>query len=226
MFEHKNAEKNKAITLEDITKRQAELNARREQLIREQTEAEADATRFAVEAEEAATRGDFEAYKALTERTNDADARAYVAAAQLKSEDLTIPREDYLAAWADYRAKYEERFERQRVELDKARAAFVEAFGALLANQREAVMVREQIGRQIGEGGGCLTYADGNEVFNSLPMKTIPTEAKLTNSIIYNGARYSGDAAFYAYCMDYNFDSREMRAILDVVKNHRAPQPH
>lgn len=209
------------ITIKELEKREESRKARVKALEAEIAAARAEATEAANAAEKAARAGFLAEYNRKTSDKQAAEAREYVASAQLSTiQAPEVTAAEAQEAWSNYRAGYEKDFQRNSDRLNKARAEFLAAFGDLLDLQSEGLRQREKLGGWLGIHPDQAT--SGDAAFNQFPLQTMPTEARIKNALTYLGLSYSGEAAFYAYQNNMELASEDMTRLYRIMSLRRA----
>lgn len=207
--------------IEDLDKRSQGRQAREKALEAEITAARAEAVQAANEAEDAAKAGSLYEYNRKISEKQDAEAREYVAKAQLAEiQKPFVTAAEAQEAWRDYMVRYDKDFQRKSDRLNQTRAAFLAAFEDLLELQNEAFRQREKLGGWLGIHPDVA--AGGDHEYRQFPLQTMPTEARLTNALHYHSVKFSGEAAFYAYQNNMELASEDITRLYRIMSLRRA----
>lgn len=96
-------------------------------------------------AEAAADAGDVDLYYKYTQDVGRLEAAAHVREVQLRKKDQPITEDEVMSAWSDYVAGYSKNLASGLAKLEKAKAALLSEYSALLDLQGEALAVRARL---------------------------------------------------------------------------------
>ena len=209
-------------TIADLDKRERERLADLEKLRAARDAAKAEIERVDTEAELAARSGNLDRYNVLTKDKERLKAATYVTSAALEEKSKpSVTMLEAQEAWGHYSGKYEKDFARLLGSLADVKAKYAGIFSEILALEEEAFSQREKLAHMIGirptAGEDPCSPSSCYDVFK---MSALSTDVRFTNKLMYNA--FSGDAAFFAYLMDYDVPSEEASRLTRIIINHRA----
>ena len=157
-------------TVDEIKRKAAEMAAMKTDLTAKVESAEKNLAELRAKAKAAAEGGRLEEYKAANVAIQDAEAVLFVARAQLDKNIFSVTEAEAKAAWSDYVADYNKRFEKMLSQLEEKRRDLLAAYRAMIDLQADAFKTREDLGNYIDLPAGI-----GDNPFDrAFPCKTLP----------------------------------------------------
>lgn len=164
-------------------------------LQREINELQESARQLEEKSKAAALSDDLEKYMQIKEKRDRTAAAIELKRFQLENMEQ-VPESDILEGWREYRAGYDKELDKATAEMEKAKAAFCDAFRKLLTVQNDGLLEQKKVGALLGFGSVMRVTPGGGESLESkLPLKTIPAQAE--PPVSYRGKNMRGDLALY-----------------------------
>ena len=118
----------------------------------------------------------------------------------------TVDADRVVAAWNDYRSKYDPQMEKGIAEFAKAKQKMLDAYSAMVKLQTESSEIRKRLGSYVGAGAVSLT--------SRFPAKMIPLRSAAIKNVGFlsmGGTTLKDPDAVY-YLSDYIINENETKA--------------
>ena len=197
----------KSITDIDLMVKSAAENAAR---IEAETEtAEKEKASLMAQANAAAEAGDLPLYRKLKAQVDALDDAAFVRAAQLKKLSRGVSESDVRGAWSNYAADHDKTLASMLSDLEKKKAAFLDAYKACMDKQRDALVVRERL-------AGYIESDPASFGMQFIPFAASPYRMPVTDA---TAAFYMSERRNKAVPPT---NDAMMNEIISVVQNHKS----